>query len=89
MGVVYRAIDTRLGRALVIKMLPPEATADADRNRRFIQEARAASAGRRWPPSPAGSTLEAASVGSAARGRRRPPRWAAPPAKTTSEMPAT
>jgi formylglycine-generating enzyme required for sulfatase activity len=44
MGVVYRAIDTRLGRALVIKMLPPEATADADRNRRFIQEARAASA---------------------------------------------
>ena len=44
MGVVYRATDTRLGRSVVIKMLPPEATADVDRNRRFVQEARAASA---------------------------------------------
>ena len=44
MGVVYRATDTRLGRPVAIKMLPSEATADVDRNRRFVQEARAASA---------------------------------------------
>ena len=44
MGVVYRGVDTRLGRAVAIKVLPAEATADAERNRRFVQEARAASA---------------------------------------------
>jgi eukaryotic-like serine/threonine-protein kinase len=44
MGVVYRATDTRLGRALAIKMLPADATADPDRNARFVREAQAASA---------------------------------------------
>ncbi len=44
MGVVYRAVDTRLGRPVAIKMLPSDATADSERIRRFIQEARAASA---------------------------------------------
>jgi eukaryotic-like serine/threonine-protein kinase len=44
MGVVYRATDTRLGRGLAIKMLPADATADPDRNARFVREAQAASA---------------------------------------------
>jgi eukaryotic-like serine/threonine-protein kinase len=39
MGEVYRARDTRLGRDVAIKMLP-EALHDADRLRRFEQEAR-------------------------------------------------
>jgi serine/threonine protein kinase len=44
MGEVYLAQDTRLGRKIALKLLPPQFTADEDRVRRFEQEARAASA---------------------------------------------
>jgi eukaryotic-like serine/threonine-protein kinase len=44
MGEVYRARDTRLGREVAVKVLPAAFSADADRLRRFEQEARAASA---------------------------------------------
>jgi eukaryotic-like serine/threonine-protein kinase len=44
MGEVYRARDPRLGRDVAIKVLPADRMADEDRRRRFVQEARAASA---------------------------------------------
>lgn len=44
MGEVHLAFDTRLNRKVAIKLLPQECTTDADRVRRFAQEARAASA---------------------------------------------
>ncbi len=44
MGEVYRAKDTRLGRSVAIKVLPPDLAADPERKRRFEQEARAVSA---------------------------------------------
>src|ERR1041385_1773714 len=44
MGVVWKARDTRLNRLVAIKMLPADKLADEGRRRRFIQEARAASA---------------------------------------------
>src|SRR5262245_53523314 len=44
MGEVYRAKDTRLDRMVAIKVLPSEKVADPERKRRFVQEAKAASA---------------------------------------------
>src|SRR6185503_13443788 len=44
MGEVYRARDPRLGREVAVKVLPADIQGDADRLRRFEQEARAASA---------------------------------------------
>lgn len=44
MGEVYRARDTRLHRQVAIKVLPRDRIADPERQRRFLQEARAASA---------------------------------------------
>jgi serine/threonine-protein kinase len=44
MGEVFRARDTRLHRTVAIKVLPHDRVADPDRKRRFLQEARAASA---------------------------------------------
>ena len=41
MGEVYRARDARLSREVAIKVLPASLAADADRLRRFEQEARA------------------------------------------------
>ena len=44
MGEVYRARDTRLGRDVALKILPPTFAQDADRLRRFEQEARSVAA---------------------------------------------
>src|SRR5262249_49710495 len=44
MGEVYLAQDAKLNRRVAIKLLPARFTKDAERVRRFIREARAASA---------------------------------------------
>src|SRR3989442_417442 len=44
MGEVYRARDTKLGRAVAVKVLPDALAADADRVARFEREAKALAA---------------------------------------------
>src|SRR5204862_5319308 len=44
MGAVYKAHDEKLQRVVALKVLSPEAITQEDRRRRFLQEARAASA---------------------------------------------
>ena len=44
MGIVYRALDTRLRRVVAIKLLPPGALDNAERRQRFVHEAKIASA---------------------------------------------
>ena len=44
MGEVYRAIDTKLGRAVALKVLPPAMARNPERLARFEREARAVAA---------------------------------------------
>ncbi len=44
MGVVYKAVDTRLNRTVALKFLPATLTRDAEAKKRFVQEAQAAAA---------------------------------------------
>ncbi len=44
MGVVYKARDTRLDRPVAIKFLPPHLSQNEEAKKRFVQEAKAASA---------------------------------------------
>jgi serine/threonine protein kinase len=44
MAIVYRALDTRLGRTVALKILAPQLAEDESFRRRFIHESRAAAA---------------------------------------------
>jgi len=44
MGAVYKSRDTHLDRSVALKILPPDKVADPERRRRFVQEAKSASA---------------------------------------------
>jgi serine/threonine protein kinase len=44
MGEVFKASDTKLDRPVALKILPAHLVADTDRVRRFVGEAKAASA---------------------------------------------
>jgi eukaryotic-like serine/threonine-protein kinase len=44
MGVVFRALDTRLGRMVALKVLPAGLTDNPEHRNRFVREAKAASA---------------------------------------------
>jgi eukaryotic-like serine/threonine-protein kinase len=44
MGVVWKALDTKLDRHIALKVLRPELTADPERRRRFLREARTTAA---------------------------------------------
>ena len=48
MGVVYKVFDTKLERDVALKLLRPEAIGDPVAKKRFIREAKAASAFRGW-----------------------------------------
>ena len=44
MGLVWKALDTKLNRHVALKLLPPALTSDTERRLRFQREAQAAAA---------------------------------------------